>query len=320
MQIGSLLDYFDQWTGRPEFSRHRLHFGDSGAVGLFGELVLKSAFQPLFGRDGGAPLAYEALLRVEDVDGNFVPLQTAFAVPETAGEIVYFDRLCRMVHVVNFMLQNSAPNTKLFLNVDGRHLINVQTGSHGAAFETLLRHAGLPPERVVLEIVESDIGDLSFLDQVVSAYQQRGFHVAIDDFGAHHSNFDRLWKLNPDIVKLDRSLLLHAQNNKRAHRILPKLVELLHDLDAQVVCEGIETDAQWLIAQRAGADMMQGFRFSRPSSTLLDPTFEAAPLLEYKSARSLHWASDAPTDASVEASIGATTGAASEPALFSRAF
>ena len=58
--------------------------------------------------------------------------------------------------------------------------------------------------------------------------------------------------LSPNIVKIDRGLLLQAQSNPRAKSILPKLVKILHDLDAKVVCEGIETPAQWQIARQVG--------------------------------------------------------------------
>lgn len=280
MSIDALLAYFENWTGRSSIAKHCLQFADNGALGLFDKLCLSSVFQPIFSVEGGAPCAFEALLRVRDDDGRSISPVEAFKIPESAKEIVYFDRLCRMIHVVNFVTHAGRAEGKLFLNVDARHLTSVQSGAHGAAFEALLRYAGLSPQHVVLEILESGVEDFDLLQDAVRAYQQRGFEVALDDFGSQASNFDRLWRLSPNIVKIDRGLLLQAQSNPRAKSILPKLVEILHDLDAKVVCEGIETPAQWQIARQAGVDLVQGFLFARPESNLqgkwVAPPVEAA--------------------------------------------
>lgn len=121
----------------------------------------------------------------------------------------------------------------------------------------------------MLEILESRVDELPRLQDAVDAYRSRGFRVAIDDFGCQHSNFDRLWRLTPDIVKLDRSLIVQASEDKRVRRILPKIVEIIHDLGAQVVVEGIETLDQHVLALDAGTDLMQGFYYARPSAEVL---------------------------------------------------
>lgn len=56
----------------------------------------------------------------------------------------------------------------------------------------------------MLGVLESHVDDLQHLQEAIDAYRSRGFRVAIDDFGCQHSNFDRLWRLTPDIVKLAR--------------------------------------------------------------------------------------------------------------------
>jgi EAL domain-containing protein (putative c-di-GMP-specific phosphodiesterase class I) len=265
-----LLDYFDQWQGHPSNASRQLSLGEGVAVGRFDGVNLHSAFQPLFHAGTMRPTAYEALLRAQDTLGQAISPAKAFAFPVTSDEIIYFDRLCRMVHVVNFVRQAN-PKEFLFLNIDGRQLLNVGGGAHGSAFETLLKYCGLKPTQVVLEIVESRIDDLGRLVEAVSDYQKRGYRVAIDDFGCQDSNFDRLWQLSPDFVKLDRSLIVQSMINPRAKVILPKLVEIIHDLEAQVVCEGIETLAQHHLALDSGVDLLQGFYYARPHPSLLSP-------------------------------------------------
>lgn len=275
MPIDDLLAYFAEWNGREKARLPPLLFDDRGVLGRYRDLQLHSAFQPLLSARTLQPAAHEALLRVVDAVNRSVSPAEAFALPGSPEEVVYFDRLCRMLHVLNFVNQDGGDGT-LYLNVSGRHLMSVGEGGHGRTFETLLSFCGIRPERIVLEIVESGVDDLHHLQAAVGAYRARGYRVAIDDFGCLHSNFDRLWLLEPDIVKLDRSLIVQSGNNPRVRRILPKLIDIIHDLDALAVCEGIETTEQHRLAIDAGADLVQGFHYARPSPQLAASTARPA--------------------------------------------
>lgn len=274
-RLGRLAERFEGNGRGASMLQRRVHFEDAGAVGHWPGLTLRSVFQPLLDVAALLPAAHEALLRVEDAEGRAVSPENAFRIPETAEDIVRFDRLCRTIHALNFAVQ-AEEGAVLYLNVDGRHLLSVDGGTHGTFFETLLGFCELSPARVVLEILESRISDAGRLAEAIAAYQKRGFGIAIDDFGCRHSNFDRLWRLSPDIVKLDRGLILQADSNPRARKILPKLVEIIHDLGARVVCEGIETADQHALAVDAGADMVQGYFYARPAAALRPPPKSAA--------------------------------------------
>lgn len=238
-----------------------------GLAGHFARLRLHSHFQPLVDASTQLPVAHEALLRPLAPDtGEYLPPMAAFARAKSPQEAVYLDRLCRVVHAFNFVRQQPGGQA-LFLNVSAAHLAGV-TQEHGAAFEGLLALCGLRPQQVVLEILESSVDRLELLQTAVQAYRKRGFRIAIDDFGCQHSNFDRLWQLTPDVVKLDRQLVQQAETNPRARLILPKLVEMIHDLGARVVCEGIETCRQHENCVNAGADLLQGFYYARPQPRL----------------------------------------------------
>jgi len=274
--LDELISYFDQQPEDAAGAERYLGFDRGRAIGCYDGLRMRSVFQTLFVTDTLQPHAFEALLRAHDADGRTIPPDQAFTMPRTAEDIVYFDRLCRTVHALNFV-SLAGPDDLLFLNVGGGHLLNVVGGTHGDIFEVLLRHCGLKPQQVVLEIIESRIEDLDRLVEAAAAYQQRGYRVAIDDFGCQHSNFDRLWQLSPDVVKLDRSLIVQSEINPRARIILPKLVEIIHDLGAQVVCEGIETPGQHALAARVGVDLVQGFYYGRPHPELLRQSVARLP-------------------------------------------
>lgn len=265
MNIKELQSYFGEWNGLRDNRARALQFDDCGAYGNFGDLRLYSVFQPIVSRLDGHTAAHEALLRARNSRNVAVTPAAAFELPESSAAVVYLDRLCRMVHAVNFF-HLGEQRGDLFLNVDFRHVLSVESGDHGRTMETLLGHCGLTPTQVVLEVIESHIDHLALLEQAILGYRRRGFRVAIDDFGAQDSNFDRLWRLTPDVVKIDRTLVVEATRNPRARRILPKIVDIIHELGATVVCEGIETCLQDELARDSGADLLQGFLYGRPSS------------------------------------------------------
>lgn len=236
-------------------------------VARFKGLELRSHFQPLFYANNLALYAHEALLRPRlPLDTHFQAPNQAFELAASAQEAIYLDRLCRVLHAMNFVGQRCT-EPYLFLNVSAQHLQSV-TGNHGQTFEALLTLCGLRPQQVVLEILEARVEGLEHLQNAVQGWRQRGFQIAIDDFGCQHSNFDRLWRLTPDIVKLDRQLVHHAEHNPRAAIILPKLIDMIHDLGARVVCEGIETPIQHRLCVDAGADVLQGYFYARPAAQL----------------------------------------------------
>jgi hypothetical protein len=102
----------------------------------------------------------------------------------------------------------------------------------------------------------------------VDHYRGLGCLIALDDFGAGHSNFDRVWRMRPDIVKLDRSMIQEAAANPGVRLVLQRIVTLLHDAGALVLLDGVETGREAMIAMDTEADLVQGYYFSRPGREL----------------------------------------------------
>lgn len=133
-------------------------------------------------------------------------------------------------------------------------------------FAELLQQHGVAPHQVVLEILEHAIDNIDDLAHAIQGFRELGCLIAVDDFGAGHSNLDRLWRLAPDIVKLDRLLVRDAAHQARARAVLPRLVALLHEVGALVLTEGVETEAEGLLALESQCDFVQGFWFARPAA------------------------------------------------------
>lgn len=239
----------------------------SGVVCSYKGMTLKSAFQAVYCTATNRTISHEALLRATDTDGNSISPTEAFAMPQAVKEARFFDLLVRTIHILNFAAQTNRQHL-LFLNINAKYILDAHENILEKVFAHILGLFGIRPPSVVLEILEDDVDDLDGLSEAVKRFQNSGYHIAIDDFGSRSSNFDRLWRIAPDIVKIDRSLILQATDSGKARKVLLKIVEVLHELNAKVVIEGIETEEQHLIATNSGADYVQGFYYSRPSPTM----------------------------------------------------
>ncbi len=239
---------------------------ENGLVsGRFGNINLGSAFQPIFSLAHRRAVGFEALLRPQAADGSPLSPLAVFALARDEAEGVFLDRLCRVVHVRNFMARANDVSW-LFLNVDP--MVTVHGKRHGAFFTEMLNRYQISPHRVVVEILEGQIRDESLLVDAAEYYKELGCLVAIDDFGAGHSNFERIWRVKPHIVKLDRSIITQAVANRTVRRIVPNLVNLIHEAGSMVLMEGIETEEEAIIALDSDMDFVQGFYFAKPASTL----------------------------------------------------
>ncbi|HSI43607.1 MAG TPA: EAL domain-containing protein [Methylotenera sp.] len=222
---------------------------------------LNSAFQPIYDSEAGDLYGHEALLR-PSLGGELASTpEFAFSYAEQAGKLVQFDRVSRTLHVLNFR-QIYAENGLLFLNVHPKLLIAVN--AHGKVFERILHDNSVPTERVVIEIPESLVEQDKQLEEAIDNYRDRGYHIAIDDFGKKKTNLDRLWKLSPDYVKLDLSIIQEAEHNIKVRKGLPSLISLIRDLGAKPIIEGIETQNQLDIAVQAGGTLLQGYFLGKP--------------------------------------------------------
>jgi EAL domain-containing protein (putative c-di-GMP-specific phosphodiesterase class I) len=239
----------------------KIERSETGHLARILGLTARSAFQPIVQVDGRGVVGHEAFLRVDTPPGMEIPPPVVFAVAASEGKVVSLDRVCRALHLLNYMALGPDDGF-LFLNVDARHVANVH--GHGRVFERLLKHQSFPPSRVVLEIQQGGAGDEVHLAEAVENYRKRGFAIAIGDFGKGHSNLDRLWRLEPDFVKLSGDFLVQAMARPRVRDSVAAMVEGLHRLRCKVVAEKVETEEAARTARDLGVDYLQGHHLGVP--------------------------------------------------------
>ncbi|MER7456501.1 bifunctional diguanylate cyclase/phosphodiesterase [Micromonospora sp. NPDC126480] len=131
----------------------------------------------------------------------------------------------------------------------------------------LLRHTGLPPERLQLEITESAMMSTAEEPvQTLRALADLGVRIAIDDFGTGYSNLAYLRALPVTELKVAGEFVagLRTPEARADERILASLVSLAHALDLTVTAEGVETAGQADRLRAIGCDAGQGWHFGRP--------------------------------------------------------
>jgi EAL domain-containing protein (putative c-di-GMP-specific phosphodiesterase class I) len=238
-------------------------------------LSLTTHFQPIYCVRREACLGFEALVRAWDEFGAMLsPVDLFERAPDHSRSLL--DWTCRALHLRNYATVDPGDRT-LFINIHPEAA--VRDTRRAREFAELIRYYGLVPKRVCVEILEAPCSSEKLLRDAVEGYRDLGASIAMDDFGAGCSNFDRVVALRPDVVKIDRAILAGAVGNDRARRMLPGMIELLHEFQCKVAVEGIESKAAALLAIEAKADYLQGYFFAGPQARLTEE-FDGTALLD----------------------------------------
>jgi EAL domain-containing protein (putative c-di-GMP-specific phosphodiesterase class I) len=128
-----------------------------------------------------------------------------------------------------------------------------------------LQRAGLPAERLVLEVTESTL--ITETDKIRATMQELralGSRLAVDDFGTGYSSLAYLKNLRPSKLKIDRSFVRDIEDDPDDRVIVQAIVSLAHSLGIRVVAEGVETEGQRAFLCDIGCELIQGYLVSRP--------------------------------------------------------
>jgi EAL domain-containing protein (putative c-di-GMP-specific phosphodiesterase class I) len=219
------------------------------------------AYQPIFDITTNRVFAYEALVRTDEES-----LQRADVLIATAERLGRIHDLGRTVRAAVARSADEVPDDVLiFVNVHGLELTDDDLFGDRCALAPLAH-------RVVLEITER-IG----LDPVAgparaALLRQRGYRIAVDDLGAGYAALGALATLEPEIVKLDMSLVRDVDRHPTKRRVVGAIATLCRELGSRVVAEGVETQTEFRALSEAGIELIQGFLLARPTRELAVPT------------------------------------------------
>lgn len=215
---------------------------------------VRVVYHPIVDARTARVFGYEALMRSRD------PLLSS--PPAVLGAAEQLDRISDLGRVLRERAVEGfarAPgNTLLFFNL---HPFELQDPALYDPTAPLSNMAN----RVVLEITER--APLDGMDDAVdrvSELRQMGYRIAIDDLGAGYAGLNSFAELEPEIIKLDMSLVREVHERKTKQRVIRSMQSLARDLNMRVVAEGVETAQERDALLELGCDLLQGFYFAKP--------------------------------------------------------
>lgn len=216
------------------------------------------AFQPIVTKDHRL-FGYEALLRSSEPTMS-TPSEVLDAA-ERVGRVLELGRLVRSCVAREV---TAAPNVEcVFVNL---HALDLNDDELYQATSPLARIA----QRVVLEITErAPLDGVHDVIGRVAKLREMGYRIAIDDLGAGYAGLSSFTQIEPEVVKLDMSLVRGIGEDPRKASVVRSLLELSHELDMIVVAEGIETVPERDMLLKLGADLFQGFLYAKPGRGFL---------------------------------------------------
>jgi EAL domain-containing protein (putative c-di-GMP-specific phosphodiesterase class I) len=212
------------------------------------------AFQPIVRASDRSIFGYEALLRSGEPS-----LPHPGAVLDAAERLDALPRLGRVIRerAAEPML-HADPSWLLFLNLHPEDLLDPVLHSDATSL------AELAP-RVVLEITErASLHKVSDLRSRVASLRERGFRVAVDDLGAGYAGLSSFAQLEPDIVKLDMTLVRDVHKVPVKQKLVASMTSVCKELGLLVVAEGVECAEERDVLTDIGCDLLQGYHFAKP--------------------------------------------------------
>ena len=131
----------------------------------------------------------------------------------------------------------------------------------------VLGHSNLNPALLQIELTESVmLSGAEKAAETMKGLRALGVSIAIDDFGTGYSCLSYLPKLPFSALKIDRSFVRELESRPETRAMVQSLITLAHNLDMQVIVEGIETPEQLAMIRSFGANAVQGYLLGRPTA------------------------------------------------------
>ena len=210
----------------------------------------------------------EALVRFLDPTADGMVRAPGFFIPyyEQTGRVTEIDFfvlecVCRMLQR---RIKEGKPVVTISCNFSRMHFIKTDFPEH---FEEILERYQIPKELIEVEITETIVVEelqQQVVKQTIDMLRSKGIRISIDDFGSGYSSLGIFEQIPASVIKLDRSFLLNQKDRKRQVTIMKGIVNLAQDLEAQIVCEGVETDNDVELMREIGAYVAQGYRYAKP--------------------------------------------------------
>lgn len=220
-------------------------------------------YQPKVSAKTGDLIGAEALVRYRSPAGKILSPAQFIPLLEEARliglvDFYIFDKVCAQIAG---WIARGVPAVPVSTNFS-RHSLS---GDFPGRLSEIWKTYGIPMDYIEIEVTETVEADSDFLFmETIRQIKEKGFKVAIDDFGARFANLSLFTMMDFDVLKIDKSLIDTITYNEKAQSVLSSIVDISHKMHTSLIAEGVETEEQRQILCRIGFDGLQGYLFSKP--------------------------------------------------------
>ena len=219
-----------------------------------------SYFQPIINNKTKEIEKYESLVRLIDENENVI---SPFHFLEISKKGNYYNKITHRVLENSFKILESI-KAELSVNISFSDLEKEQTRLE---IFSLLKNHKENAHRVIFELLEDEnVKDFDVIKRFIKEIKNKGVQIAIDDFGAGYSNFERILEFEPDIIKIDGSLIKNIQTDVFSRDLVETIVAFAKKQNIKTVGEFVENEAIFNILNEIGVDYSQGYYFGKPIS------------------------------------------------------
>jgi len=217
-----------------------------------------SYFQPIIDNKTQKVVKYESLVRLIDENNKIL---APFFFLDTSKKSNYYHQITDIVLKHSFdVLKNCDVDISINLSA-----IDIEQKSTRTKILDLLETNKEDATRVVFELLEDEnIKDFDLIKEFISNVKAYGVKIAIDDFGAGYSNYERLLDYQPDILKIDGCLIRDIETSSYSLSVVKSIVTFAKEQGIQTIAEFIENESIYEIVKELGVDFSQGYYFGKP--------------------------------------------------------
>ncbi len=243
------------------------HEGRADFYDILHTASIWSVYQPIVSLKDGVVFGYEALTRGPEKSAFRSPLKL-FRTAEQEGKLYELDKLAREKAIRG--CGKLSTEQKIFINIPASIILEPDF-TPGQTLR-LLQECGLHPTNVVLEITErTSVENFDTAKRVLEHYRKQGYQIAIDDAGAGYSSLEAIAELQPDYIKIDRSLTEQIHTSRVKEYIVETFVTFATKMNIGLIAEGIERLEDLDKLMRMGVHYVQGYLLGRPNKLLIEP-------------------------------------------------
>ena len=222
------------------------------------EKKIISYFQPIVDNVTQKILKYESLVRLVDNENNVL---SPIYFLDIAKKSKYYSQITLLV-LKNSFEALSLTDSNISVNISMQDIENEETCD---AIITLLKKNKSKSSRITFELLENDnIRDFSRIISFIKTIKYLGVKVAIDDFGVGYSNFERITQYQPDLIKIDGSLIRNITKDKFSYDLVETIATFAKKQNIKTVAEYVENEKIYKLLLSLGIDYSQGYFFGKP--------------------------------------------------------